>query len=283
MIIFSGKLQMWVLLKIRTIPNFRISMRVFWRILLFACLLAALVVGRMLFQFFQEIYLEEQLLRLDPFELRQFTQANDSLSPKQEAVPRVLLFGDSRAESWTSPELEGVEVLNRGIGGQTTAQLLGRMEADVLALEPDVVVLQAGVNDLKTMAFFPGRADSILIDCKTNLREVVRICRESGAQVVITTIFPVGNIEVVREQLFWSDAVEAGILSVNADLNRLAQSDSSLWLFDTRPLLAEEGNKVLSRWQKNFLHLNIYGYQQLNQSLEPLLAEILYQGTPRDD
>jgi len=62
----------------------------------------------------------------------------------------VVFFGDSRAYDWPAPSgLEGLEFVNRGIGNQTTAQVLGRFEAHIAPLHPQVVVLQVGINDLK--------------------------------------------------------------------------------------------------------------------------------------
>ena len=38
-------------------------------------------------------------------------------------------------------------ILNRGVGGDRTEQLLARVEQDVVQEDPDVVVLQVGIND----------------------------------------------------------------------------------------------------------------------------------------
>jgi lysophospholipase L1-like esterase len=64
----------------------------------------------------------------------------------------VVFFGDSITDNWSKAGyggfFPGKPYVNRGIGGQTTSQMLVRFRADVLALDPDVVVILAGTNDV---------------------------------------------------------------------------------------------------------------------------------------
>ena len=71
--------------------------------------------------------------------------------------------------------------MNRGVFGQTTAQVLGRFDAHAAPLLPRVVVLQVGINDLKAIPLLPHRRDEIVADCKANLREIVRRSTDAGA------------------------------------------------------------------------------------------------------
>ncbi|MEM7655528.1 MAG: GDSL-type esterase/lipase family protein [Bacteroidota bacterium] len=238
-----------------------------WTLLIL--LLGSIVAWGLLYQLFYETYLEEQRLRLDPMELTQYGSERIPVDS-----PLVVLFGDSRAEGWISPNVPVATVVNRGIGGQTTAQLLGRMQQDVLSLKPDVVVFQAGINDLKMMAYFPGRAELIQRDCQENIWSILQACREQDIPVVVSTLFPHGDIELLR-RLFWDESVEEAVGKLNAELVRWADQDEGLHLLDTWPLLASDGKKVDKAYQKDFLHLRIGGYARLNEGLEPLLQEIL--------
>lgn len=69
--------------------------------------------------------------------------------------PLVVFFGDSRAQQWPAPASNRFRFLNRGIGGQTTEQVRGRFDEHVKPLKPRVVIIEAGVNDLKAIALFP--------------------------------------------------------------------------------------------------------------------------------
>ena len=61
-------------------------------------------------------------------------------------------MGDSITDGWSNPQFGGFfpakPYVNRGIGGQTTPQMVLRFRPDVIALQPKVVVILAGTNDL---------------------------------------------------------------------------------------------------------------------------------------
>jgi len=89
-----------------------------------------------------------QQLNLDFGQMCKYEAANATLPP---ATPhRVVFFGDSLTELWGSriPGLQADDVINRGISGQTTAQMLVRYKSDVLNLKPRVVHLLMGTNDV---------------------------------------------------------------------------------------------------------------------------------------
>lgn len=68
-------------------------------------------------------------------------------------------------------------VINAGVPGDTTARALHRLERDVLAKSPDVVLITLGGNDLKN-----GVAKDIAFE---NLKKIVEALQEQGARVII--------------------------------------------------------------------------------------------------
>jgi lysophospholipase L1-like esterase len=86
----------------------------------------------------------------------------------------------------------GIEarVVNAGVGGNTTADALARLEKDVLARKPDLVVVEFGINDSAVAVFAtpPAREPPIALDrYRANLREVVRAVRKGGGAVILMT------------------------------------------------------------------------------------------------
>lgn len=77
-------------------------------------------------------------------------------------------------------------VINKGIGGNSTADLLSRVEKDVVALRPDLVVMMAGTNDMvnshKLVPYGQYAAQ---------YRQLVQRIRQTGAKVVLMTSLPV--------------------------------------------------------------------------------------------
>lgn len=209
-------------------------------------------------------------LRLDPAGLGVY--AADRPKSAAAAGPVVVFFGDSRALMWSGPTVpNGYRVVNRGVGFQTTAQILLRFEADVAPLHPSVVVLEAGVNDLKAIAEFPERRAEIVADCEANLERIVDRCRQAGASVVLVTVFGIGDVPLWRRP-FWSSDVAASVREVNAFLPRLARE--KVVLLDADPVLVDGRGAIQRDYQLDYIHLSSSGYAALNRKLAPLLSAL---------
>lgn len=92
---------------------------------------------------------EAQLRSPDRDNLRRYAEANTLLGPPKPGVPRVVFLGDSITDFWRLNEyFPGRDFVNRGISGQITGEMLGRMKADVVNLKPQAVLILAGTNDL---------------------------------------------------------------------------------------------------------------------------------------
>jgi lysophospholipase L1-like esterase len=208
-------------------------------------------------------------LRLDPVGIRVY--AADRAKPVAGG-PLVVFFGDSRAAMWPEPATPtGYRILNHGIGYQTTVQILMRVDEDVASLHPTVVVLEAGVNDLKAIAEFPEQRDRIVADCEANIERIVDRCRRAGATVVMVTIFDIGDVSLWRRP-FWSNSVAAAVREVNAYLPKLA--GERVFLFDTAPILDDGKGTIQEAYELDYLHLSLAGYSALNRNLLPLLSAL---------
>src|SRR5262249_13010777 len=78
-------------------------------------------------------------------QLGRYHEANGALHGKPEEPGRVVFMGDSITDGWAlEASFPGKPYVNRGISGQTTAQMLVRMYPDVIALAPAAVIILAG-------------------------------------------------------------------------------------------------------------------------------------------
>jgi len=90
-----------------------------------------------------------QLSSADPDNRKRYAEANRRVPQPNPSKPRVIFFGDSITDFWRLNEyFPESDYINRGISGQTTGQMLGRLKADVLDLHPQAIVILAGTNDL---------------------------------------------------------------------------------------------------------------------------------------
>jgi lysophospholipase L1-like esterase len=147
---------------------------------------------------------------------------------------------------------------------------LGRFDQHVLPLHPKIIIVQVGINELKTIPLFPHRKDAIISNCKANIQQIVARSVNSGATVILTTIFPIGPVPLTR-QLFWSPAIAQAVLEVNAYISSLKANN--ILILDAYSLLVEKG-QVKSNYVRDTLHLNERGYKVLNQELTKILSTL---------
>jgi len=98
-----------------------------------------------------------------------------------------VFIGDSITQYWGMhrPAFFGSDRVNRGIAGQTSAQLLVRFTPDVLALHPRVVHILVGVNDA-----LGKRGAARPEDYRNNIRAMLTLARAEGIAVVLGAIPP---------------------------------------------------------------------------------------------
>ena len=239
-----------------------------WLWLLTLLLLSSLTLNVALGLWARQYYLELNRTRLDPVGLSAY---DATTAPLKSSVVRFLFYGDSRAYTWPMPTgFEAWEVFNHGIGGQTTAQILARFDDHLVPLQPDLVLIQAGINDLKTIGLFPAQRDEIVANCKKNLAAMVQRATAQGATVILTTVFPTAQPSLLRRP-FWSDAVGEAIVEVNLYLKTLA--GDRVVLFDSAALLVGADGAIQPVYSYDLLHLNQAGYAALNAALRALLEE----------
>jgi lysophospholipase L1-like esterase len=236
-------------------------------VVLAGLLFASAILNVALFSRARQYYLDVNAVRLNPIDLAAYS--DDALAPS--ARPRLVFFGDSRAARW--PFAAGEDrfaMINRGVEAETSAQAVLRFPAHVTALRPAVLLIQVGVNDLKTIPLFPERRVEIVSAAKQNIRHIVAQAKSLGAQVVVTTIFPVGEFPLER-RMFWSPEIEIAVEEVNTDLRSL--SADNVIVLDAAAVLTQAG-RAKPEYYLDELHLNEAGYAALNQELARALSSI---------
>lgn len=236
--------------------------------LLLSIVLAISLVGNVvLYNTSYHYYTALNATRLDPLQLGDYPVAEWPVA--NPATVKVLFVGDSRVFNWPPPMMdERFQFLNRGIGGQTSSQVQLRFATHVTPLQPDVILIQVGINDLKTIPLFPEARATIIERCQRNIAAMVAQARALGARVIVTTIFPVGEVSLAR-QLVWSPAVALAVAEVNTYLRTLASPE--VVIFESTAILADEQGNTRPEYQVDLLHINATGYAALNKQLAPLL------------
>ena len=121
--------------------------------------------------------------------LAKFKEADLKLAPPAEGENRVVFMGDSITDNWKiegpAGYFPGKPYINRGIGGQTTPQMLVRFRQDVIALQPKVVVILAGINDIA------GNTGPMTLEqTEDNLASMAELAAAHHIRVVMCSVLP---------------------------------------------------------------------------------------------
>jgi len=212
---------------------------------------------------------KEERRQQDYFGICRYRDDNAKLEARQGS--RVVFFGDSITELWRAadPELFSKEALNRGISGQTTAQMLGRFRHDVVELRPRVVHIMAGTNDLAG-----NTGPTTLAWIQANIRTMVDISRAHGIAVVLAAVPPAARFN-------WRPEIRPAsqIQAMNAWLRDYAASEKLVFA-DYGGVLADAAGGMRAELSADGVHPNAEAYKRMRPIAEKAVREALSPGSP---
>ena len=210
-------------------------------------------------------------------QLERYRDADAALKPPAAGEKRIVFFGDSITDMWKLDEsFPGQPYINRGIGGQTTPQMLVRFRQDVIELSPKVVVILAGTNDIA------GNTGPMrLEDIEANFASLVELARAHDIKVIFSSILPVHNYTPQSQDLF-AQRSPAKILELNRWLKNYCASSSKggpagcIYL-DYFNATADDKGYLKKELADDGLHPNAAGYKIMaplaEAAIENALAE----------
>ena len=189
------------------------------------------------------------------------------VSSSAGSAPIVLLLGDSRMAQWDLPLLPSWRVVNAGVNGLTTGELRRCAPKVLDDFQPAVVVLQAGINDLKFIGLQPSRAAEIVSLAADNLAAVLGECTARHCQVVILKTWPTHTPSLLR-RLVWSAKIPAAVEQLNTQLEALDSPTAGIRVVD---LFREASLKFSPEQYRDTLHFKPETYRQLTPALALML------------
>ena len=188
-------------------------------------------------------------------QLARYRDANSKLGPPAEGENRVIFFGDSITDIWHLDQyFPGKPYVNRGIGGQTTSQMLVRFRQDVIDLHPKVVVILAGTNDIA------GNTGKITNeDIAANLASLADLARANGIHLIYSSVLPVHNYTDKSKDFFAQRPMDR-ILALNVWLKDYCAKNNIFYL-DYFPALVDDKGLLKKELADDGLHPNAAGYR----------------------
>lgn len=202
-------------------------------------------------------------------ELKRYRDANATLAAPKPEENRVVFYGDSITDGWKIAEyFPGKPYVNRGISGQTTAQMLVRFRQDVIDLHPKVVVILAGTNDIA------GNTGPISVEgIEENMASISELARAHNIAVVWSSVTPVNNY-TPRSLDFFATRPPAKILELNRWLKQYC-ADNQLVYLDYFPAMVDKDGLLRRDLAEDGLHPNAAGYAIMAPMAEAAIQKAL--------
>jgi lysophospholipase L1-like esterase len=208
--------------------------------------------------------------------LSRYTGANAALAPKRTGERRVVFFGDSITDNWSKAGYGGFfpgrPYVNRGIGGQTTAQMLLRFRPDVIDLQPDAVVILAGTNDIA------GNAGPVSLEAvEQNLATMAELAKLHDIRVVLASLLPVSDDKrdaEGRPLLRTQDRPTAKLRALNAWMEDYARRNGHVYL-DYFSAASDASGLLKPDLNNDGLHPNAAGYAVMAPRAEQAITQAL--------
>lgn len=202
-------------------------------------------------------------------QLARYRDANAALKPPTAGENRVVFFGDSITDIWKIDEsFPGKPYVNRGIGGQTTSQMLVRFRQDVIDLQPKAVVILAGTNDIA------GNSGPISNeDIEANYADFAELARAHNIRVIFSSVLPVNNY-TPRAADFFAQRPMSRILALNEWLKKYC-ADNDLIYLNYFPAMIDDKGLLRRDLADDGLHPNKAGFMIMAPMAEKAIEKAL--------
>ncbi|HEY1993846.1 MAG TPA: SGNH/GDSL hydrolase family protein [Edaphobacter sp.] len=200
-------------------------------------------------------------------QLARYRAANAALAPAAEGEDRVVFFGASMTEFWGkygTKFFPGKPYVNRGISGQTTAQMVVRFRQDVIDLHPKAVVILGGTNDVagNTGLMTPEMTED-------NWQSMADLAKANGIRVIFASITP-------STDFWWHKGLKPAekIRTLNAWLKAYCESHGLTYLDYYSTLTDEEGG-MKKEFTVDGVHATAKGYAVMAPLAQAAIDEAL--------
>ena len=184
-----------------------------------------------------------------------------------------VLIGASYAKGWKLDEVVGMRVINKGISGEQSFEMLSRFQEDVIALKPNAVIIWGFINDIHRSGL--EKIDAAVTRAKKSFKQMVKISEDNGIVPILATEVTIRAKDSWSETLAgwvgnllgrkgYQDWVNQNVLDVNEWLRKYARQNDLL-LLDLQPVISNKRNIRKKEYAtKDGTHISSKGYEKLS-------------------
>jgi lysophospholipase L1-like esterase len=200
-------------------------------------------------------------------QLGRYRADNERLKALPPDSQRVVFLGDSITDGWKLAQyFPDKPYVNRGIGGQTTSQMLVRVFPDVIDLKPAALIVLAGTNDISRNT---GPQTPAMV--QDNFQAITELAQAHGIKVILCSVAPVSDY-TARKQT--EHRPPADILKLNAWLREYAATAHAVYA-DYYSALVDDKGMLREGYSEDGLHPNGKGYELMAPLAEAAIQKAL--------
>ena len=202
----------------------------------------------------------------------------------------VVILGASYAGGWKPARLGGHPVVNAGVAGEESWQMLARFDRDVVAQRPRAVILWGFINDIHRAP--KDRVDQAVTKARESFVTMIARARAAGIEPILATELTIRPLDSWSETfgswIGWALGKESyqavinrRVIETNAWLRDLARREG-LFVLDLHPQLSDaDGMRRKAFAKADGSHIPPAGYDAINAYAVPLLDAHLKQAATR--
>ncbi len=200
---------------------------------------------------------------IDWANFKRYASENSKVPPPLKNETRVVFMGNSIFEGWIKlrPEFfAGKPYFDRGISGQTTPQMLLRMNDDVIALQPQIMVLKAGINDIaeNNAPYNPAHTFA-------NIKAMAQLARFNKIKVILCSVLPASDFK-------WRPGINPAdkVIALNEAIKKFA-TENDFYYLDLYSVVVDDNKGMRKEYASDGVHPTAEGYKVM----EPLIEEAI--------
>ncbi len=203
----------------------------------------------------------------DWINLKKYAKSNESLGKPAAGEKRVVFMGNSITESWAvldSGFFKDNGYIDRGISGQTSSQMLLRFRHDVIDLQPVVVVILAGTNDIAENA-----GPIALKDILGNIISMAQLAQANNIKVIICSVLPAYDFP-------WRHGLQPAekIIKLNSMIKSYC-SENKIRYVDYYSNMVDERKGLDKKYTIDGVHPTYDGYKVMDKLIKEAIKENL--------
>lgn len=198
--------------------------------------------------------------------LSAFRMENEQLGQPAKGEKRIVLMGNSITIGWSNIHpgfINEQKLINRGIGGQTTPQMVLRFRQDVIDLKPAAVFILAGINDIAG-----NTGPSSLEMIEDNIRNMAVLARAAGIKVFLCSVLPSNHID-------WRDGMNPSgqVTELNKWIKKFATHNGDAYV-DYYSAMTDDQGGLPASLSNDGVHPTLEGYKVMEKVILPYIRKV---------